>query len=60
VTEAEEAISLPLQIACMAAFDAILVHVVNQLAPGKWHGVKAWKYVSYKPFVSSEAVRPIT
>lgn len=41
VTEAEEAISLALQTACMAAFDAILVHVVNTLAPGKWHGVKA-------------------
>ena len=40
VSESEEAISLPLQIACMAAFDAILVHVVNILAPGKWHKVK--------------------
>ena len=38
VTENEEAISIPLQLACMAAFDAILVHVVNLLAPGKWQG----------------------
>ena len=36
-----EAISLALQTACMAAFDAVLVHVVNLLSPGKWHGVKA-------------------
>ena len=40
VSESEEAISLPLQIVCMAAFDAILVHIVNTLAPGKWHKVK--------------------
>ena len=40
VTPEEEAISVPLQTACMAAFDGILVHLVNALAPGKWHGVK--------------------
>jgi hypothetical protein len=40
VTASEEAISVPLQTACMAAFDGILVHLVNKLAPGKWHGVK--------------------
>ena len=35
VTASEEAISVPLQTACMAAFDGILVHLVNKLAPGK-------------------------
>ena len=40
VTSEEEAISVPLQTACLAAFDGILVHLVNALAPGKWHGVK--------------------
>ena len=40
VTAEEEAISVPLQTACMAAFDGILVHLVNALAPGKWHGIK--------------------
>lgn len=40
ITELEEEISLPLQIACLAVFDAILVHVVNLLAPSRWHGVK--------------------
>lgn len=40
ITELEEEISLPLQIVCLAVFDAILVHVVNLLAPSRWHGVK--------------------
>ena len=40
MTAEEEAISVPLQTACMAAFDGILVHLVNALAPGKWHGIK--------------------
>jgi hypothetical protein len=40
ITEAEEKISIPLQTACLAVFDAILVHILNRLAPGKWHAVK--------------------
>jgi hypothetical protein len=40
-TETEERLSLPLQLTCLAVFDAVLVHVVNQLAPvATWHGVK--------------------
>ena len=41
ITSEEELISIPLQLACMAVFDGILVHVVNLLAPGKWHDVKS-------------------
>jgi len=40
LTAEEEAISVPLQALCLAIFDAILVHIMNQLAPGKWHGLK--------------------
>lgn len=40
VTTEEETISIPLQLVCMAAFDGVLVHLVNLLAPNKWHDVK--------------------
>jgi len=40
LSEAEEAISLPLQLLCLAIFDAILVGLLNQLSPGAWHELK--------------------
>eukprot|EP00192_Tetraselmis_astigmatica_P006288 CAMPEP_0117670250 /NCGR_PEP_ID=MMETSP0804-20121206/12632_1 /TAXON_ID=1074897 /ORGANISM="Tetraselmis astigmatica, Strain CCMP880" /LENGTH=518 /DNA_ID=CAMNT_0005478495 /DNA_START=155 /DNA_END=1711 /DNA_ORIENTATION=- len=40
VTPEEEKISIPLQTLCVAIFDAILVHMMNQLAPGRWHSLK--------------------
>lgn len=40
VTEEEEKISVPLQTLCCAVFDAILVHMLNKVAPSTWHGVK--------------------
>ena len=37
LTEAEEAISIPLQTLAQAIFDAILVHIVNEVSPGgRW------------------------
>jgi hypothetical protein len=41
LTEEEEAISVPLQALCCAVFDAILVHMLNTVAPGAWQGVKS-------------------
>jgi len=40
VTEEEERISLPLQTLCLAIFDSILIHILNQIAPGKWMPIK--------------------
>ena len=41
LSEAEEAISIPLQTLCLAIFDAILVHVVNGVSPGGgWENLK--------------------
>lgn len=40
VTESEERISLPLQVLCLALFDAILVHSLNRLAPSSWQPLK--------------------
>ena len=48
LTEEEEKISLPLQTLCGAIFDAILVHMMNQLSPvagpnaskGGWEGIR--------------------
>mmetsp|Transcript_63197 Transcript_63197/g.199644 ORF Transcript_63197/g.199644 Transcript_63197/m.199644 type:complete len:535 (+) Transcript_63197:40-1644(+) len=40
VTESEEAISVPLQALCCAIFDAILVHMLNTVAPDSWQAVK--------------------
>lgn len=36
ITEAEERISIPLQTLACAIFDAILVHMMNTMAPGIW------------------------
>jgi len=42
VTEAEEAISVPLQALCIAIFDAVLVHIVSTASPdGTWLRLKA-------------------
>lgn len=41
ISEAEEAISVPLQTVLLAAFDGILVHMLNTLAPGAWGAIKA-------------------
>jgi len=40
LTEDEERLSLPLQTLCLAIFDAILIHMMNTLAPGTWLGIK--------------------
>eukprot|EP00966_Prymnesium_polylepis_P180992 4192188-Prymnesium_polylepis.1 len=41
VSEAEEAISIPLQALCIGVFDAILVHMLNTLSPtGGWQRLK--------------------
>lgn len=40
ITEEEEHISIPLQALCCAIFDAVLVHMLNAVAPGVWHSVK--------------------
>ncbi|KAH8071428.1 hypothetical protein JL721_4406 [Aureococcus anophagefferens] len=34
LTEAEEAMSVPLQLVCCAVFDAVLVHMMNKVSPG--------------------------
>ena len=41
LSEAEEAMSLPLQTLCLAVFDAILLHIVRTLSPGgAWLEIK--------------------
>ena len=41
ITEAEEAISIPLQTLAQAIFDGVLVHIVNSVSPGgKWQQLK--------------------
>jgi hypothetical protein len=40
ITPEEEVISVPLQTLCQAIFDATLVHMMNVVAPGTWHGLK--------------------
>jgi hypothetical protein len=40
LTEEEERISLPLQILCLAIFDAVLVHILHSISPGTWQNVK--------------------
>jgi len=40
ISEEEEAISIPLQALCCAIFDAILVHMLNKVAPDAWQDVK--------------------
>eukprot|EP00927_Polykrikos_kofoidii_P072379 TRINITY_DN684_c2_g2_i1.p1 TRINITY_DN684_c2_g2~~TRINITY_DN684_c2_g2_i1.p1 ORF type:complete len:621 (-),score=92.25 TRINITY_DN684_c2_g2_i1:98-1717(-) len=42
LTEEEERVSVPLQILCLAIFDAIIVHLMNKLSPeNTWQVVKA-------------------
>jgi hypothetical protein len=40
VAEHEEFCSLPLQMMCLAAFDASLVYIMRSVAPDEWHGIK--------------------
>jgi len=40
ITEEEEAVSLPLQVLCLAIFDAILVRLMNLIMPGAWLPIK--------------------
>jgi hypothetical protein len=40
VTENEQAISVPLQIMCLAILDAIFVHILNSVAPLTWEGIR--------------------
>jgi hypothetical protein len=40
ITEDEEAISVPLQLLCLAIFDAILIHVLSTVAPHDWQPLK--------------------
>jgi len=40
ITAEEEKISIPLQTLCQAIFDAVLVHMMNLVSPGTWHGLK--------------------
>ena len=41
ISEAEEAISIPLQTLAAAIFDSILVHIMNVLLPGKWETLRS-------------------
>ena len=41
ISEEEEAVSLPLQTLAGAIFDAILVHMLNTVAPAKWQPLRA-------------------
>lgn len=41
VTEEEERLSVPLQMLCLAAFDALMVHIMVTLSPdGRWQAIK--------------------
>ena len=40
ITAEEEKISKPLQVVCAGIFDAILVHMMNRLAPKKWQPMR--------------------
>lgn len=40
VTEAEEAMSIPLQMLALAIFDGVLLHILNTLAPSSWQPIK--------------------
>jgi len=40
ITPEEEAISVPLQAMAGAIFDAVLVHMMNQLAPDTWQPLR--------------------
>ena len=40
ITPEEEAVSVPLQAMAGAIFDAVLVHMMNQLAPDTWQPLR--------------------
>merc|ERR1711879_111209 len=40
ITEDEEAVSIPLSTMCQGIFDAILIHMLNSIAPGVWMPIK--------------------
>mmetsp|Transcript_67483 Transcript_67483/g.180301 ORF Transcript_67483/g.180301 Transcript_67483/m.180301 type:complete len:400 (+) Transcript_67483:82-1281(+) len=54
LTHEEEAISLPLQVLCLAIFDAVLVHMLHTVAPRSWQRVKRTLHCAlYKDRVES-------
>ena len=40
ITVEEEEISIPLQTVCLAIFDSILVHMLNQVAASSWQPIR--------------------
>merc|ERR1712118_274194 len=41
VTELEERLSIPLQVLCLAIFDVIIIHLLNELSPdNSWQRIK--------------------
>ena len=40
ITVEEQAISVPLQLLCLAILDAIFIHVLNDVGPAIWEGVR--------------------
>lgn len=40
ITEEEESISIPLQVLCLAIFDCILVHMMNEVSGNDWIDIK--------------------
>lgn len=40
LSEAEEEMSIPLQAMMLAAFDCVMVHMMNAVAPYKWGPIK--------------------
>ena len=40
ITTAEQDISVPLQILCLAILDAVFLHILNSVAPGTWETVR--------------------
>ena len=41
ITDHEESISLPLQTLCLAIFDAVMVDMMNRIAPATWQNLRA-------------------
>ena len=41
ITDHEESISLPLQTLCLAIFDAVMVDMMNRIAPATWQNFRA-------------------
>ena len=40
ITEEEQAISVPLQILCLAILDAVFIHILNTVSPDAWQGIR--------------------